>query len=246
MKTNNYINYLLFLVIIFTLNGCVSAQQFSKYNKIDNISRENSYCNQRFSKDGKYLNGQYKISLSKNSAIYALYKNGYYQEVFNEFKGFIWSKEKYDENNNLIEYIAYSNPKKNIEDEYYKIQKYDSIQTFIKENNPINSTIFYNGKNFNIKYTIESQKMKIVSEINNFKIINSLNLFLGIPGKLFFSNCHNNKYIFGNSHDIGWRNKKLYVETQNPNGNIYQTFALEDPNKEENEINFIDYEEVNN
>lgn len=233
------------MLLILSINSC-TISNLSKYPSIKNINRENQYCSKRYSKEGKFLNGAYKIKYDKNYTTYATYRDGYYQKVLNKSNGFIWSKEKYDNNNDLVEYTSYMNKKNNDVSEYYQIQKYDSVKTFFLKSNPIKS-IFYDKNNiYNINYKIEQQKMKIMTNIKDFKIINSLDVFSAIPSDFFFSNCHNGKFLYSNSYDVGWRNEYLYIEIIDSNGKIRnQTFKLNNPQKKEDyEINFYDYTEI--
>lgn len=240
--SNNF--FIILILFILTSNSCATAQDFSKYKTIDDVKRENSYCNQRFSKDGKFLNGFYKVSSKKGSTIFASYKDGYYKEVFNQSKGMLWSKEKFNEDNNLVEYVSYFNPKRIKEDEYYQVQKYDSIKTFFQPHFPEKSIIYFKNKMYILNYTVESKYLKITTELDNFKIFNSMDVFMAIPAKFFFSDCYNSKFIFGNNSD--YRNRELYVEIKNTNKTIQQKFVVGDSNKKDSEINYFDYFEIEN
>lgn len=229
-----------FLLLIIAVNSCKTSA-LSKYISIQNITKEDSYCNKRYSKEGKFLNGAYKINYGKGFTTYAIYKHGYYQEVMNSSRGFIWSKEKYDTAHYLIEYVAFMDRKNKNVDDYYQIHKYDSVKTFFQRNNITKSIFYANNKAYNVDYLVEQQKIKIKTNINNFKIINSLNIFSAIPSKFFFSNCYNNKFLY----DVGKRNEKLYIEIILNNEIKYQNFQLNNYNeKEDSKIDFYDYEET--
>jgi len=240
---NSFLTFSLLFVSIIIFNGCNSTS-LSKFAKLENIDREKSNCNKRYSKNGAHLNGFYKVNDGKDIINYAHYKDGYYQKVWNESKGFIWSKEEFDEKNNLSMYTSYMSLKGNPNEEYYQIRKYDSVQTIFKDNFPAQSIFYDQNKKYNVVYELEEQKLKVVTDIPNFKIINSLDVFIAIPPRFFFSVCHNGKLLYGNSFDVGKRHEKIEIDIIEPKEVRHQIFKLENAQKkEDHKIDFYDYVE---
>lgn len=236
-----------FLLLILTITSCATTG-LSKYVSIKNINIEKKECRKRYSKKGEYLMGKYKINYGGGYTTYAIYKDGYYQEVLNESKGFIWSQENYNESNDLVEYTSYFDKRSDDVNGYYQLQKYDSVKTFFLKNNPTKSIFYNKDKNYIVDYKVEQDKMKIITNIKDFRLNNSLDVFSAIPSKFFFSKCYNKKFLYSNKFNLSSRKEYLNFEIIEPTGKTEkQTFKLDNyQQKEDDKIDFYDYSEMAN
>lgn len=226
-----------YFALLLAFISCTTSSKLSKYVAIENVKKSDSNCIKRFTKNNQFLNGIYKNKIGKDYNVYAIYKNGYYKEVLNESNKFIWSKEVYNNNNELSEYISYYNQKNSKGNEYYQIQKYDSVRTIFINNMPINSVFYFNGKSYKATYNFEPQKLKIDTNIEGFKIFNSNDIFSAIPSFFFFSKCHNDLFI-SNQNDIY---KKIFVDITILKTTKHQIFNLDEFLREAN--NYKDFYE---
>lgn len=185
--------YLLYIFLIFSMNIKCQGQQ--TYNKIDfnKIIVDYKNCgNSQYSMNGKKLNGYYKIN-NKTIKILASYKNGIFcGDIINYHYNKKWMEESYGENGERLYYTFYGNKKARKSDDFYKIQKYDSIKTVFKNNYPIETFFYNNGYSKRIQYIFSPQNLEIVSDVESFRLFNSNLIGFSIPMEFFLKKCPEN------------------------------------------------------
>jgi hypothetical protein len=171
---------------------CHGQQTYSKID-FNTIVVEYKDCgNSQYFMNGKKLNGYYKID-NKTVKILASFKDGVFcGDIINYHYNKKWTKESYGKNGERLYYTFYGNKKARKNDDFYKIQKYDSIKTVFKNNYPTGTFFYNNGYSKRIQYIFSPQNLEIISDVENFKLFSSNVIGFSIPMEFFFNKCSEN------------------------------------------------------
>ena len=169
--------------------GCATSKNIST----NSLSIKNKNCKEIFTKDNVAINGDSSIDLGKNFIRKGYFING---EPINTH---IISKDKriekklqYDNYGKIVSYTYYSNKENNENDDYYNIQKYDSIVTeFGKSAEIKKSTYYFNQKNYTVNYIKTKKGINLITNIPDYEI--SISMTPSIPLNYILQECVNSK-----------------------------------------------------
>lgn len=162
------------------------------YNKIDNISLRRENCKEFFSKDNNLLNGYYTINLGKGFFRSGVFVEGKPVKLHTVKKNSrIDRKYNYDKFGNIISYSYYNNNNSNNEyDDYYSIQKFDSLVTMFNKDEIKESTYYLKTKFYKVEYESSEKGIDIVTNIPKYDI--SISQTPSIPLNYLLNDCKTN------------------------------------------------------
>jgi hypothetical protein len=127
------------LIILLLLISCTS------YNKVPmkSLKIKDENCKEFFSKNNLVLNGNYVVDLGKGFMQKGSFINGIPIKIHKIEKDNKKIKRiLYDNEGRLVSYTYYDNIENNIYDDYYNIQKYDSLVTTFDKNSEVDESIY--------------------------------------------------------------------------------------------------------